>query len=141
MTLPRHYITGIVLFMFIIVGSVSMISMMQSADPSVVDDVKFSQFNNTFNKLSDVNDSISALQTSIVNADTDPGIFGVLNALISSVWQSFKLMFSSFGFMTGIFNGMTTIFGIPAWIPALLLLLVIILLVFSIMSAILQKEI
>lgn len=141
MALPRHYIIGIVMFSFMIVGGVSLLGMMRADSSSFGDSDKLTQFNNTFNKLDTVSTSVNAMQSTLTNASVDAGAFGTLNALILSGWQSFKLLFSSFGFMSGVFSGLTTMFGVPAWIPATILLLVTILLVFSIISAVLQKDI
>ena len=139
--LPRHYIIGIVIFTFMIIGGVSLISIVKTADSTFASDDKFIQFNKTFNKYNELNSSIVSLQSSITEASTDFGIFGVLNALINSGWAAFKLMFSSLAFFADILMGMTTIFGIPAWIPGLLIMLTTILLVFAIFSAIFQKDI
>lgn len=141
MALPRHYILGIVMFMFVIVGGVSLLGMMRSDDSTYGDSSQLQEFNNTFNQLDLVSDRVGSMQGTLSNASVDGGTFGVLNSLILSGWQTFKLLFSSFGFMTGVFNGLTTFFGVPAWIPAIILLVVTIMLVFTIISAILQKDI
>lgn len=141
MALPRHYIIGIVMFSFMIVGGVSLLGMMREVDSGFGDADKLTQFNNTFNKLDTVSSTVGSMQNTLTNASIEGGTFGVLNSLILGGWQTFKLLFSSFGFMTGVFGGLTTVFGVPAWIPATILLLVTIMLVFSIISAVLQKDI
>lgn len=139
--LPRHYIIGIILFTFIIVGGISMLSMMNTEQSGFTDDSRFQNFNNTFNVMDDVTTEVGDLQSGIENAETDFGVFGVLNSLISSAWNTLKLLFSSFGFMDAVFGGLTTVFGVPAWIPTLIGLLVVVLLAFAIYSAIFQREI
>lgn len=139
--LPRHYIFGIIAFTFIIVGGVSIFASLHSDDPTFGDSDKLTQFNRTFNVMDDVSDNVGNLQTNIENADSDFGLFGVLNSLISSAWQTLKLLFSSFSFMGAVFSGTTTMFGIPAWIPTLAGLVITIIIAFAIYSAIFQREI
>lgn len=138
--LPRHYLFGVLAFTIFIVGGVSMLSIFKQADPTFASDDTYTRFNESFNQLSEVTTTVGALQTGITDADTDFGAFGVLNALISSAWQSLKLMFTSFGIMNDAYNGLSTVFGIPAWIPGIIILAVTIIIAFTIYSAIFQKE-
>ena len=138
--LPRHYIIGIIMFTFFIVGGVSMLSMMSSDGAMFAGDAQLQQFNNTFNIQQDISSSVTDLETSVTGADLDPGPFGMLNALISSSWTSLRLLFSSFGFMNSVFVGLSTVFGIPSWIPALIVLIVTVVIVFAIFGAIFQRN-
>ncbi len=139
--LPRHYIIGIVMFTFMIVGGVSIFSIYGNSEPSFIQDEQFQDFNNSFNVVNDITKQVDDLEESITEADTDFGLFGVLNALISSAWQALKLLFTSLSFMDGVFLGLTSVFGIPGWIPALVGVLVTVILIFSIFSAIFQRDI
>lgn len=139
-TLPRHYITGIIIFTFFIVGGVSMISILGDSDATLTQDTKFQRFNQSFNVMGDVSSSVGDLESGITEADTDFGTFGVLNALISSAWQSVRLLFSSFGFMTGVWSGMSELFGVPAWVAGLIALLVTVMIAFAIYTLIFQRE-
>jgi len=139
--LPRHYIIGIVMFTFMIVGGVSIFSIYGNSEPSFIQDEQFQDFNNSFNVVNDITKQVDDLEQSITEADTDFGLFGVLNALISSAWQALKLLFTSLSFMDGVFAGLTAVFGIPGWIPALIGVLVTVVLIFSIFSAIFQRDI
>lgn len=139
-TLIRHYIWGILVFTLFIVGGVSMFAIYKDADPTFATDDTYTRFNQSFNRLSEVTATVGALEDGITQADTDFGAFGVLNALISSSWQSLKLMFTSFGIMNDAYNGLSSVFGVPAWIPGLMILAVIVLIAFTIYSAIFQKE-
>jgi len=139
--LPRHYIIGIILFTLFIIGGIAMIGEFRTVDSSFVDNNKFASFNNTFNVYDDVTTEVGGLKGNIENADTDFGLFGVLNSLISSAWQTLRLLFTSFGFMDAVFNGLEGFLGVPGWVGALLILLVTVLLVFAIYSAIFQRDI
>lgn len=138
--LPRHYIMGIVIFTIFIVGGVSMMGIFAETDPTFTDSDKFTQFNDSFDVMSDVTTEVDDLESSITNADTDFGALGVLNSLISGAWQSLRLVFSSFEFMDGVWSGTNYIFGVPIWVASMITLLVTVLLVFAIWSAIFQRE-
>lgn len=138
--LPRHYIIGIIMFTFFIVGGVSLLSIFNDSNPTFTSDDKFTEFNQSFNVLDDVTDQVDSLEGSITEADTDFGLFGVLNALISSAWQALKLLFSSLSFMDNVFGGLASIFGVPTWIPAIVILIITVVLAFAIFSAIFQRD-
>lgn len=139
--LPRHYVMGIILFTFIVVGGVSMLSTMNTYNSGFTDDSRFESFNLTFNKMSDVQTEVGDLQSGIEETSADPGAFGFLNALIGSGWNTMQLMFSSFSFMNGVFNGLETVFGLPPFIPTLIGLMITVLIAFAIYSAIFQTKI
>lgn len=138
--LPRHYIIGIIIFTMFIVGGLSMVSIFNDSDNTFANDTTYNQFNSSFNVLNNITQEVGDLEDSIVNADTDFGAYGVLNALISSAWQTLKLTFTSFAFMDSAFTGLTSFFGVPAWIIGLLALMITVMFVFAIYSAIFQRE-
>jgi hypothetical protein len=138
---PTTYIVGIIIFTFFIVGGVALIGEMRDTNPDFINNQKYDQFNSTFNVLDDVTGEVGTIQDNIANADTDFGLFGVLNSLISSAWQTLRLLFSSFGFMNTVFIGFSTFFGIPAWVSGLIILLVTIMFAGAIFAAIFHREI
>lgn len=137
---PRNYITGIILFMFFIVAGVSLVGIFRDVDPNFANDQRFNDFNKTFSKLDDLNAGIAGIGGSITDTDPEPGVFGVINSLISSAWNALRTLFSSFGFMNDIFAGLSTIFGIPLWITGILSLLVTVMIAFSIYVLIFGRE-
>jgi len=124
------------------VGGVSLLSEFKSANPDFGNnsDKKLDQFNATFNKLDDVTKNIDTMESSIVNATTEEGTFGTLNSLIKGAWNTIKMLFTSFGFMTAVFGGISTFFGIPLWVVNLTFAIITVVLIFSVLSAILQRE-
>jgi hypothetical protein len=65
----------------------------------------------------------------------------VLNSLIASAWQSLRLLFSSFGFMDAVFEGVHDLFGVPKWVSGLASLLITVLIAFAIYSAVFQTKV
>jgi len=138
---PKDYIIGIIVFTFIIVGGISILGTLNHGSGGIISqDSRYNAFNTTFNKYDNVTTQVQDIRSNIVNADTDFGVFGVLNSLIATTWQGIKLLFSSFGFMDGVFGGLSTMFGIPAWVGGLLILMVVTMIAFAIWAAILQTN-
>lgn len=125
--------------MFFIVGGMAIITELNDGSAQF-DTGKSGEFNRTFNKLSETQTQVSGIESNIKDADTDFGAFGVLNALISSAWQSLKLMFTSWSFMDSVFEGLTAFFGVPAWIPVIISMFITVTLAFAIYSLIFQKD-
>lgn len=138
--LVRHYLIGVVIFCLIVVGGISMLGILNDKDPTYTSGSSYTQFNQSFNRLNDVTSTVTTLQTGITDASTDFGAFGVLDALISTSWQSLKLFFTSLAIMNDAYNGLSAVFGVPAWIPLLAIALITILIVFTIYSAIFRTE-
>ncbi len=136
---PRMYVYGIIIMMFFIVGGMSILSIMQSADSGFDSESRSGEFNRTFNKLANVETEVGDIESGF---QTDPewGVFGALNALIKSAWNTFSLMFSSWSFMDSVFEGLESFFGVPAWIPSIIMLFITVTLAFAIYSLIFQKD-
>ena len=134
------YLIGIIIFTMVIVGGISMMTIFQSKNSAFLDTEKFSKFNDTFNTYDDVVQETGSIESSITNSNPDPGLFGVLNGLIQGAWQVLKLMFGSLSFMTAVWTGLYTIFGVPLWVGVLIGSIVIVLIAFAIWSAIFQRE-
>jgi len=139
--LPRHYIIGIIIFTMVIIGGLGMIGELNDNDASYVDTEKYTQFNQTFNTQKAIESNVTGIRDSLLNADTQPGLFGVLNALINAAWGILTGIFSSFAFMGDAMMGLSEMFGVPAWIPIMLILIVTVLFAFAIFSAIFQRDI
>jgi hypothetical protein len=134
----RDYIIGIIVFMFFIVGGVSLIASMREKDSTFGNDDKFQQFNSSFSKLDTIQNRVSGIENS--TKVIDEGNFGFFDFLIGNAWSTLTLTFSSFSFMTDIFSATSTIFGIPTWIPLIIGLLITIFIAFAIFSAIFQRD-
>lgn len=138
---PKDYIIGIIIFTFVVVGGISLLGILDTGtNGKISQDPRYSDFNQTFNVYDNVTNQVGNIRDNIVNADTDFGVFGVLNSLIATSWQGVKLLFSSFGFMDAVFGGLSTVFGLPAWVGGLLILLVIVIIAFAIWAAIFQTQ-
>lgn len=138
----RNYIVGTIIFSFFIVAGVSLLGLMLDSDTTFGDVDKYKEFNSTFNTLAEVNSNVNNLQENVEGSDASSGfnIFGVIGSLVNSAWSSLKLIISSFGFMTTAFTGMTTFFGVPAFIPQIIGLVVIVILAFALYKALFLRS-
>lgn len=140
--LPRHYIIGIIMFTFVIVSGVSLLAEFNKSDSTFVDPVEYKKFNDTFNKYTEVTAQVDNMEESITNVEgEDYGILGTIGALAAAGWNTFTLLFSSFGFMEDAFSGLSTVFGVPTWVTTLIVALVTIMIIFAIYTAVFQREI
>lgn len=137
---PSTYIMGIIVFTFFIVSGMTMIMEMKTVKPGFAEEDSFTSFNNTFNKYQDLTTAVNK-SGSFLEQQPQFGVFGGLNALVESAWNTLKLLGTSFSFMNDVFNGLHTVFGIPAFVGGLLILAVVILIVFAILSAIFRLDI
>ncbi len=146
--LPRHYITGIIIFTLLIVSGVAMMTSFQGENSEFMSDTDedtFEKFNQTFNVMEDLTTEVDALKTNIEGEEEDAGFFkeafGFLNSLISKSWNTLKLLFTSLSFMNAVFGGLSVVLGFPYFLPILLGMLVTVLIAFAIYSAIFQRDI
>ena len=137
----RDYLFGITVFMLVIGAGVGMMAIMDSNGQKFSSDPQFLEFNTSFNKINEMNESVTNMRDLIENADAEIGVFGVLNALVQTVWNALRTMFTSLSFMGTALIGMTSIFGVPAWVVGIILMMITILIVVVIISAVLQHDV
>jgi len=139
----RDYLISFAVFTFLIVGGVALLGGFREYDSSFANDAKFSEFNESFSKVSDFESQTDKFKGVFNSSDEDNkfGLFGVLDALIETAWYSLKSVFTSFSFIFDVFTSTTSIFGIPAWIPSLIISIIVIILTFAIFSAIFQRDV
>lgn len=135
----KHYLYGVIMMMFFVTGGVVLLSSLKTYNPAMDGDRDIGEFNQTFNKLTDVSNDVTTLQENI-QADPDWGLFGALNALIQSSWNSLILIVQSFSVLQTAFTGMSTLFGVPSWIVGVIGLMITVTLVFAIYSLVFQKD-
>lgn len=137
---PRDYLVGIICFTIVIVGGISIIDAFRTADSSFIDQDKYYMFNETFNIKNGVDTSVNNIRNSIITENL-PAPIAFISTMFLTAFQALMGLFTSLNFMNAVFNGLYTVFGIPIWVSGLLISLVTIMIVFSIISAILQRDI
>ena len=115
-------------------------SQFSSTNPDFINDPKFTSFNRTFNRYSEMVGAGQTLNTSVAGAVPEKSVFGVLDSLINSAWGAIKSFFSTFSFMGDAFKGISSVFGIPNFVTELIITLIIVMFAFSIYSLIFQGK-
>jgi len=135
-----HYIIGIIAFTFVILAGMSMVGELNKADSTFSG--KYESFNNTFNVYDNVTSKMEEISESLPAVDSSQfGVFGVLNALIQSSWQTLRLSIQSFGFMDSVFQGLSNeIPAVPIWVGGLIISSILVVFVFAIYGAIFQRD-
>jgi hypothetical protein len=133
---PSNYIFGILAFTFVIMAVTFIFMEFKRADSTVATEPEFTQFNATFNTYQTVISKTSSLQ----NSTSIGGGSDFLNALVGGSWVTLSVLGTSWSFMNTVYQGMETIFGVPGWIPALIIAAIAIMFVFTLFSAIFLRE-
>lgn len=136
----RNYIIGILILTGFVIGGIAILGILSTDNPSLTSSDDYTEFNTTFNKYNQLKNNIEGIQSSIEQTEqNDMGTFGVLNNLIMGAWITLKNIFASFSFMDSFFNGLSTMFGVPRWIPSIIILVIITVLAFSIYISIFKS--
>lgn len=138
---PRLFIYGFIIFTLLIGSGVYIMSEFSREDSNFINNDKFKSFNRTFNRYQEITDTGEELEASITDAEPERSLFGVLDSLINSAWGAIKSFFSTFSFMSDAFTGISSVFGLPTWISALITTLIIVMFAFSIYGLIFQGKI
>jgi hypothetical protein len=137
---PRLFIFGFIIFTLLIMGGITIMSELANKNADFVNNEKFASFNRTFNRYNELIASGEELKASVEDSQPEKSLFGVLDSLINAAWGSIKSFFSTFSFMSDAFGGLTSVFGVPYWVSALITTLIIVMFAFSIYSLIFQGK-
>jgi hypothetical protein len=137
---PSTYILAIIVFCFMILSGTALMAEFRKADSSYMDTPEMAAFNSTFDKYSDLSNTISSVQNSVTSSQGDWSLLGTLNALAGSAWNGLVLLFTSLNFMNSVFLGLG-MFGVPPWVGGLMSFAVVVIIAFAIWSAIFRSEI
>jgi hypothetical protein len=108
---------------------------------SSLSDEQITSFNKSMNKESQIYVLKNDMQSKINQSQATPGVFGELNSLIGTVWNTFKNIYTSVAFTTDTISDTPKFIpGLPLWIPALIIAIIIVTIAFIIFSAIFQRD-
>lgn len=147
-TKPRDLMFALIAFTALVLGGLGLITEFEGAKsnfsdtPFIDDSAHFRNFSNTLDQsealLAQI-DTIKAPLSDTVSWDQ----FGAF-ALLETGWRMFKALPSMLllgtGFVASIFSGVSNYFGVPAWVATLALSFITVMIVFSIFTAVFQRE-
>ena len=136
------YLIGIIMFTLFVVGGMFMINSIAEYDSSFMEHQRYQQFENIVDQYDKVNESLSGLSAGILDeSQVDQSNIGVLSSLIQTAWNGLKALPATFAFMNVMIVNLASFFGVPAFIPGLLILVIGIIVLFSILGAVFQNDI
>ena len=139
--LPSFYFYAFVVFTLVVVGGIAMMAELYKGSSVLAGSEKFQEFNSSFNRLQDVQKETDRMKGVVSDpGEQDFNLFGVLGGLINGVWGGVKALWTSWDFTTDAMEGLSTIWGVPSWIPSLLIGLVVAMIFFAVIGLLFQKE-
>jgi len=136
------YLIGIVMFTLFIVGGLFLINSIAEYDDSFINHQRYEQFEGITNQYEKLEESMSGLAGGILDeGSVDQSTIGVLSSLIQTAWNGLKALPTTFLFMNTMILNLSIFFGVPSFIPGLLLLIITIIVLFSILGAVFQNDI
>jgi hypothetical protein len=136
---PSNYIIGILMFSFIIMGGIALLTGFNDSDDSFLDDPIYSDFNETFNKYDETQTKIDEISGGL-DAEPESGIFGPINAMALVAWNTLTLLPTTLGFMNSAINGLSHVFGLPSWVAGTIIAMVSVMIVFAIFGLVFNRE-
>lgn len=135
------YLIGMIMFTFFMYGGITLLNSLRAEPEYLIDATKIDSFSAAGEKYDQLNSTLEGLSSGILGAVPDPGIFGVLNSIIQTAWSVMVGLPTLFSFMNAAYIDIANFFGIPVWIPSILLLVLVVIILFTILSAIFQTEV
>lgn len=139
---PSTYVVASIFFIIAILGVISLINMAAVDDPAIIpNDGMYLKFQQSFNKSEALRSNITALESKL-NAGGSATPLDVINVIYFKGWSVISSLFTTFGFMDAIITGAGIMFGqfIPNWLPPLLITFSTSIILFAIVSAVLNKD-
>jgi len=136
--LPRHYFFGIIIFSLVITSGLAIMGTLSKEQ--IDNDPRYEEFTASFDQMENINNTLLGYKGKV--EQTDKSVFdslGVIGSLASTTWTTLSFMGNSLSFMDDTYNGLE-LFGVPSFIPQILMLIVIVIIIFTIWSAIFQME-
>ena len=137
--LPRHYIFGIIIFCLVITSGIGIMGVLSKDE--IANDDRYNEFVSNFDQMGSINSTLLGYKSETEQTKTEGiSVLGVIGTLAQATWGSLSFMVQSLSFMDDAFNGLE-MFGVPSFIPQILILIVIVIIIFTIWSAIFQMNI
>ena len=119
---------------------ISMVKEVRDVVPSSFNESDLNDFNDTFNKIDDFEEQGESLETRLTSDErNDFGVFGALNDLIKTAWFTIKNTFSSFDFISTMITGISSRFGVPSFVPTILVTIIIFIIGYNIIGLIFNR--
>ena len=128
------YIISTVIFAALILCTMGIFGALNANNAAYIDDPElYNNFNNTFSTYDKLESQTSEMKGQLENSTIDNSqAFGAITSLFNTGYLGLKYILTSFTAMNTVFNGLSTILGLPPWVSAILILLVTVFVIFGI---------
>ena len=139
---PRDLMISFLIFTAIILGGIGFIDIAYSKNPDFVDADTYTDFKTYYDMRQGIYENISVMETEAQRSET-PTILEAIGYLFTKGYQIVLLQFGFIGFFSTIAQGLTKTFGffIPAWLPGIIIGILTTIIIYSVVSAFMQKDI
>jgi len=140
MTEIKYLLYGFVGLMFFILTGLFLVGSLGTTG-EFAKDADYVAFNKSFNRVQEFESGVGSLKASVNSQNTSStiGDIGLISSLISQSWNSLKLLFTGFDFVTAIFQVSGTMFHIPVFVVTLATLVITLTIVFGILYLIFNQ--
>jgi hypothetical protein len=133
----QNYMIGVIVFMVLVVGGVSIFGTFTSINTDGAD--QLTTFNKSLNQAGAVSTSVNEIDNKIQEVSASGAGFlglGWIDALIGSAFNGLKAIGGTLSFMDIVFEEGGALLGVPPFLIGLLTLIVTVVIVFAIWQAI-----
>jgi hypothetical protein len=129
-TNPKNILIGLLFSLMMLMLGWQFFAFAVTENPTGTTGFDSEAFNHSINYMTDMQQKINDTRTSLEFASTEnTGILGAVGALIQAAWVSIKSLFSTIGYTSQFMQGVSDNYGIPPFIPAMLLSVITIIIV------------
>lgn len=127
------YIVGVTIFILVTMSIMALVGGIVEQKPDIIINSTYTDFNTSFNKYLDLNQSISVRKDEIdlSTPGEDSGLLGSINSLMKTASSGVKYFLISFSVMDDAYRGLNTQLGIPTFVGDVIKLLVTVLIIFA----------
>lgn len=135
----RSYIIGFILFTGVIIAGVTLMGEYGKENPGI-DTSQLTQFNESFNKLTDLQGSIQGLKSSTEAEQDSSWADRIYDATLGRIWTAIKLIGNSFDFIDTVLEDAAYFLKVPQFVVSIISLIVTVIIIFAIWGIFFSKN-
>jgi len=149
----RHYTIAGLIFVLLVTGATSIITLVEKGDigdqentkvTGFMDNDVLTKFNRSLNVYDNLNSDVTSMKENIklLNPQTPLEVLTLPVAFIQTAWKIIKVVIDGFDFMSGALSGLIGNLGVyvPDWVSKILILITSVFLIYTILSLIMGKD-
>jgi hypothetical protein len=133
---PKKLLIGLVVGTMVVLSVMLMLNEMVDKNPTVLG-TEYDSFKEKMDQSDNLNQSVSGLESLVKGSASGP--LGVISAIVNTLWNGIKTIFSSVGFLGTMLESLSELLHIPSWVGTSLFMIVTLLLVFWLIDIIFRS--